>query len=135
MSSLQLYSRIQDTMRNTQFKTIPPLDDIQKMFCCVTGVKFFVESTWYTFVETSDPDIFLQFMPYIRPSHQKILLDTANGKQKNPCSLLRQLLRPHGFTILFEPTSVKGTYCLKKIGPTNKNPHIDDIETVIDWTK
>ena len=121
-------------MRNTQFKTIPPLEDIQTLFCIVTGVKFFVESTWYTFVDTNNPDIFLHFMPYIRPSHQKVLLDTVNGKQKNPCSLLRQLLRPHGYTILFEPTSVKGVFCLKKIGPTNTNVRIEDVVTVIDWT-
>ena len=129
-------------MRYTQFRTIPPLSDVQELFCKVTGVKFFAESTWFEWIRSDlmSPDDYLHFIEYIRPSHRKILLDTVNGNQKNPCSFLRQLLRPHGYTIVFEPTCCKGAYTLRlvsdiKTDQISTTVHaIDTTEKLLDWS-
>lgn len=39
------------------------------------------------------------FRKYIRPSHYRVLDDTISGKHANPCSFLRQIMRPHSLTI------------------------------------
>ncbi len=49
--------------------------------------------------EKCTPEDFERFRKYIRPSHQKILDDTVSGASENPCSFLRQLLRPYDYTI------------------------------------
>jgi hypothetical protein len=85
-------------MHNTQFKEIPPLDDVKDFFAAVTGISFHDSATWVKW-KPVDPDDIYVFRPYIRKCHQKILMDTANGIQKNPCAFLRQLLRPHGYCI------------------------------------
>jgi hypothetical protein len=86
-------------MHNTQFKEIPPLEDVKDFLLALTGLQsFHIGATWLKW-NPVDPDDIYMFLPYIRKCHQKILMDTANGIQKNPCALLRQLLRPHGFCI------------------------------------
>jgi len=88
-------------MHNTQFKEIPPLEDVKEFFTVLTGLQsFHIDATWLKWNPVNPDDIYI-FRPYIRKCHQKILLDTANGIQKNPCALLRQLLRPHGFGIKY----------------------------------
>ena len=118
-------------MRLTQFKQIPPLEDIQDLFRSVSGVKFFLESSWFSWISV-DPDEFLQFLPYIRTCHQQILMETVNGVQKNPCSFLRQLLRPYGLTIVY--TLYSNTYTLRKTTAIkHKTIQIDEHEKIIVW--
>ena len=83
---------------HAQFSEIPPLDEVKTLFTTATGCNFILEVEWKSWLDI-DPDDLFEFMPYIRPCHQKLLMDTANGEQKSPCAFLRQLLRPHGYTI------------------------------------
>jgi len=84
-------------MSFAQFRELPPLCDVCELFVMATGNLFQPEITWSEW-KTVDTDDILCFQPYIRPSHQKIILETASGL-RNPCALLRQLIRPYGFCI------------------------------------
>lgn len=84
-------------MSFAQFREVPPLHDISELFVLATGSKFQPEITWVEW-KTVDVDEVLCFLPYIRPSHQKLILETTSG-ERNPCALLRQLIRPYGFCI------------------------------------
>ena len=85
-------------MAYAQFRELPSLADIKELFVAATGTPFYDEASWSSWNDV-DMDLILSFRPYIRPSHQKILLETAQGK-RNACSLIRQLLRPHGYCII-----------------------------------
>jgi hypothetical protein len=85
-------------MSYAQFREIPPLDDIKELFTSATGVPFYDEVSWSSW-NPVDTDIILSLRPYFRPSHQKILLETAQGRRPS-CTLLRQLLRPYGYCII-----------------------------------
>ena len=84
-------------MSFAQFRELPLLHDIHDFFMLATGSPFQPEITWSVWKEV-DVDEILSFQPYIRPSHQKIIMETASG-ERNPCALLRQLIRPYGFCI------------------------------------
>jgi len=84
-------------MAFAQFRELPELSDICELFVMTTGNSFQPETTWSEW-KTVDVDDILCFQPYIRPSHQKIIMETASGI-RNPCALLRQLIRPYGFCI------------------------------------
>ena len=86
-------------MQHAQFISLPPLVDIQELFVKAAGLPFQTNVSWSLWLPV-DIDEILIFRPYIRPCHQKLLMDTVNGIQKNACSLLRQLLRPYGFSII-----------------------------------
>lgn len=92
---------------HAQFVEVPPIEDVKEFFTAVTGRNFNLLVTWTKWLPI-DTDQLYAFRPYIRRCHQKLLKETANGTQKNPCSLLRQLLRPHGYCI----SLVKKTYTL-----------------------
>ena len=81
-----------------QFVAIPPLSRLGELFHLCTGTPFVVEALWRTWLPVASNN-YDWLSEYIRPSHQKLLQDTISGKQKNPCSLLRQLLRPHDYRI------------------------------------
>ena len=83
---------------HAQFTTVPPLEMVQSFFKTATGIPFKLDATWASWLSIEPDDIF-EFMSYIRPCHRKLLMETADGNQPNPCSFLRQLLRPHGFGI------------------------------------
>jgi hypothetical protein len=81
-----------------QFVAIPSLSRVSELFQLCTGTSFIVEALWRTWLPVK-PEALLWLSEYIRPSHQKLLRETIAGEQKNPCSLLRQLLRPHDYRI------------------------------------
>jgi len=81
-----------------QFVVVPPLDRVGKLFCIVTDCKFAPEVSWSLW-KKCDVAEFEWLREYIRPSHQKLLNDTTMGVQTTPCSLLRQILRPHDYHI------------------------------------
>lgn len=83
---------------HAQFTTVPPLETVEHFFKIVTGIPFKLDATWVSWL-TAEPDDVFEFLSYIRPCHRKLLMETADGVQPNPCSFLRQLLRPHGFAI------------------------------------
>jgi hypothetical protein len=78
-----------------QFVVVPPLSRVRSLFESVTGVKFVPEACWKSW-HVVNYDWLYEF---IRPSHQKLLIETIEGVQSTPCSLLRQLLRPHDYRI------------------------------------
>ena len=86
-------------MQHAQFISLPPLVDIQELFVKATGLPFQTNVSWSLWLPV-DIDEIIIFRPYIRPCHQKLIMDTINGIQKNVCSLLRQLLRPYSFSII-----------------------------------
>ena len=81
-----------------QFVVVPPLDRIGRLFCIVTGCQFVSEVSWSSW-KVCDVSDMLWLREYIRPSHQKLLNETIAGVQTTPCSLLRQILRPHEYRI------------------------------------
>lgn len=113
-------------MSFAQFRELPPLCDIHELFMMATGNPFQPETTWSDW-KTMDADDILCFQPYIRPSHQKILVETASGV-RNPCALLRQLIRPYGFCI----ETHKTYWVLKemKLGSTAVNKKVG---TTVEW--
>jgi hypothetical protein len=83
---------------HAQFIVVPPLTKIMDLFTKVTGRHFAPGVSWVVWEEYNKEDV-ERFRKYIRPSHQRILDDVISGTSENPCSLLRQLLRPHNYTI------------------------------------
>lgn len=83
---------------HAQFIVVPPLVKISELFTKATGRHFAIGVSWICWENCSKED-FERFRKYIRPSHQKILDETIDGTAENPTSLLRQLLRPHNYTI------------------------------------
>lgn len=106
-------------MKFTQFKEIPPLKDIQDLFMELTGIGLVVGGSWRTW-RPVDPYRLLEFEPYIRKCHQKILAETVDGIQPNPCSFLRQLVRPYGFLIDFNIDTQ--LYTVKAVVEKKKEP-------------
>jgi len=86
-------------MPPTQFIELPPITFIQELFRLSTGHPFQLGISWCTWFQVDEEEIIL-FRPYFRQCHQKLLLETILGVQKNTCSLLRQMLRPYKFAIV-----------------------------------
>ncbi len=101
-----------------QFVVVPPLERVCRFFCAVTGRQFIPEVSWSTWVSCNNVEI-EWLRDYIRPSHQKLLNETLSGEQDTPCSLLRQVLRPHEYRI--EKTSYGWTL---KQGRIEKGPKL-----------
>jgi len=114
-------------MAHAQFVVTPPLEDVNSLFTAATGCPLHVEVTWLHWIPVS-PDSVLCFVPYIRPCHQKILMETANN-QRNPCAFLRQLLRPHGFVIEY----YRNKWTLKELKEELKTVSKKD-GAVIEWS-
>lgn len=95
-------------MSHAQFVVIPPLEEIHTFVTAATGGPCIVDATWRKWLPL-DPDCVFAFLPYIRPCHQKLLMETADGV-RDPCAFLRQLLRPYGFLIEF----YRGRWTLKE---------------------
>jgi hypothetical protein len=83
---------------HAQFIVIPPLTKITELFTKVTDKEFAVGIAWAAW-NTVAAEEYERFRKYIRPSHQKMLSETISGEADSPCSFLRQILRPHGYTI------------------------------------
>ena len=83
---------------HAQFIVIPPLGKVSDYFVKATGCEFSEDVRWSRWVSVPS-EATEEFRKYIRPSHQQILNDTLSGEAENPASLLRQLLRPHEYTI------------------------------------
>lgn len=115
-------------MHYAQFKVIPPLDEIKELFTAATGVTFHMEASWTTW-QPLDADDMLIFRPYIRKCHQKILMETVNGIHKDPCSFLRQLVRPHGFLIVYAGKRYTLTEAKEEVKVVEKKAG-----TTVDWT-
>ena len=81
-----------------QFVEVPPLDMIKELFTLATGLPFRNDASWIKWQKIDPSDIYV-FRPYIRKCHQQLLMETANGIQKNACSFLRQLFRPYKLSI------------------------------------
>ena len=112
-----------------QFVNIPPLDMVKELFTSTTGLPFSEGVSW-TVWQTADPSDLYMFRPYIRKCHHQLLMETANGIQKNACSFLRQVLRPHNFSIKLK----KKMYYLCEIKEDAKTVGKKDGTTVV-WTE
>ena len=113
-------------MHHAQFTDLPPFSDIEDLFKKATGLQLSLYTTWRLWKHV-DPEDYAIFQPYIRPCHQRILLDTINGVQQSPCSLLRQLLRPYG--ILIQKTNKQYKLC------EHTNPTVGKKDgTTITWS-
>lgn len=86
-------------MQHAQFRAIPPFEKVEQLFVLLTATPLTVGSTWNSWVFQSNSAPFEEFRPYIRPSHQSLLNAQIAGTARNPAAFLRQLLRPHNYTI------------------------------------
>ena len=70
----------------SQFVIIPPLERLVLLFEKSTGCRFIKEVVWKSW----NPVVATEYewlYEYIRPSHQKLLIETINGIQDTPCSV------------------------------------------------
>lgn len=81
-----------------QFVLVPPLKKIALVFKEATGKQFGKDVSWSSWFSISAAT-FEMIREYYRPCHIRILEETISGKQKTPCTLLRQLLRPYHYVI------------------------------------
>ena len=79
-----------------QFVVVPPLPRVAALFTAATGRPLNAGVEWTAWADVSEC-VFESFRPYIRPSHQKVL--NAVKEQTNPCTFIRQLLRPHDYRV------------------------------------
>lgn len=117
---------------HAQFIVAPPLPKIIDLFLKATGCSFNVDVKWSRWLSISS-DSCEEFRKYIRPSHQQILNDTISGISENPASLLRQLLRPHDYTIRRSGKLWTLATLKKEEGP--KGTHLIKENVVIDWSQ
>ena len=82
-----------------QFVALPPFGRIRALFTALTSCTFTVDVCWTKWYTVDVSSHYMWLCDYIRPSHQKLLQETMGGLQPNPCSLLRQLLRPYDYRI------------------------------------
>jgi hypothetical protein len=113
-----------------QFVIVPPLSRIKLLFEKVTSCRFANECVWKSWTPATATD-YEWLYEYIRPSHQKLLIETIDGTQDIPCSLLRQLLRHHDYRI--ERTNYGWTL---KEGRKSVSPSKVSVRTgVMVWSK
>ena len=81
---------------SSQFVVIPPLKLVEKIFQCCTEKPLEAGVTW---IQINEPDAqSMQIIrKYIRNSHAKLWEQFAQGF--GALAFLRQILRPHGFSI------------------------------------
>jgi hypothetical protein len=92
-----------------QFSVIPSRHRVEEVFSQATGLKLVEGAIWTQWHDICGSDL-STLKSYIRPCHQRILMETMAGQQSTPCALLRQLLRPHGWRI----HSKRGHFILEK---------------------
>lgn len=83
---------------HAQFIVIPPLARVSAYFTEATGKPLTPNITWNRWNALSS-ETYDEIATYVRPCHSGILDSTRDGLYENPCTLLRQLLRPHGLRI------------------------------------
>jgi len=83
-------------MPYAQFMAIPPLLLVKAIFAWYADCSLEIGSHW-SFLKSGIAPGLSVIKPYIRPSHSKLLLACEGGGC--PLAFLRQILRPHGFTI------------------------------------
>ena len=111
-----------------QFSMQPDLAVVSIFIKEVTGCLCESDSSWSAWLP-GDPNIIDECLQKIRswyrPCHLKILNETEGGLHSNPCALIRQLLRPHGLTILFRNKTWK-------IVKSNKGVSLNDAH-IVNW--
>lgn len=117
---------------HAQFIVAPPLPKIIDLFVKTTGCSFSIDVKWSRWISISI-DFYEEFRKYIRPSHQQILNDTISGKAENPASLIRQLLRPHDYTI--RRSGKLWTLSTLTQDDAPSGAHIIKETVVIDWNQ
>lgn len=117
---------------HAQFIVVPPLPKIIELFVKTTGCSFNVDVKWSRWISISI-DFYEEFRKYIRPSHHQILNDVISEKAENPASILRQLLRPHDYTIRRSGKLWTLSTLKKEEGP--KGAHLIKESVVIDWNQ
>lgn len=115
---------------HAQFIVVPPIAKVVDIFARATGCTFSVDVKWSRWTAVPVEQI-EEFRKYIRPSHQQILNDTISNKAENPASLLRQLLRPHEYTI--RRAGKLWTLATLKKDEGDKGAHLIKQNVVIDW--
>lgn len=113
-----------------QFSVTPDLTVVSTFIKEVTGCLCYPNSSWSAWLpgEPSVVDDCLKTIrTWYRPCHLKILNETEDGLHSNPCALIRQLLRPHGLTILYRNKTWK---IIRKLNGVNVN---SETGNVIDW--
>jgi hypothetical protein len=115
---------------HAQFIVVPPLAKIVDIFARATGCIFTVDVKWSRWSAVTVEQI-EEFRKYIRPSHQQILNDVASGKAESPASLIRQLLRPHDYTI--RRVGKLWTLATLKKDEGGAGAHLIKQNVVIDW--
>ena len=112
-----------------QFSVTPDLLIVSTFIKEVTGSLCSPDSSWTIWLP-GDPnvvnDCLTKIRSWYRPCHLKILNETEDGLHSNPCALIRQLLRPHGLTILYRNK-------IWKIIKSNKGVSLNDAH-VVNWT-
>ena len=83
---------------HAQFILPPSLVKVNVLFEKVTGCALSAGVSWGRWLPHVSDDL-ESFRKYIRPSHYRVLDDTIAGRYDNPCSFLRQVMRPHNLTI------------------------------------
>jgi hypothetical protein len=108
-----------------QFRVVPSLKKIAVIFKEATGMVLEVGITWKEWKELSRETL-ESLRPYYRPCHIHILEETESEKYENPCTLLRQLLRPHGLRISVKHSEWK--LCTETIAGIKKHDGL-----ILDW--
>ena len=83
----------------SQFITPPPLTKISPIFVSATGQPLEHGATWSIWNTPIDVEAINAVLPYYRPCHQKLIRELLTFPTQPPLALLRQLLRPHDFSI------------------------------------
>ena len=101
---------------HAQFVVIPPLEKVKSLFQSITGKEFSPDVCWGNW-RFPTPEMYDTIRDYYRPCHSQILRETEEKLQKNPCALLRQLLRPHGYKIV-----VSGKHIWRLVNTADESP-------------
>lgn len=125
-------------MQHAQFRAIPPLEKVEQLFMLLTARPFAHGISWNTWVFPSTNTPFEEFRPYIRTSHQTVLNSLIAGTARNPAAFLRQLLRPHNWTIKTTYTNDGSWQLQALVSSIDKQPTADTIRyikkpIIIDW--
>ena len=111
----------------SQFSVIPDLAIVSEFIKEVTGCTSLLDSVWSSWLP-GDPNRIAEYLQKIRgwyrPCHLKILNETEDGLQRNPCALIRQLIRPHGLIILYQNKKWKIVRKITSVSVTNAENNI-----------
>jgi hypothetical protein len=103
-------------MKFAQFKSLPPRELVEQLFHATTGTHIMLEATWGAWVPCSEwLHLIPPFEPFIRNSHRILIRSLLKGITTDPCSFLRQLLRPLGLHIVIKNLMSNGTHYTRYI--------------------